>query len=318
MALHRPTNGIFKIMRQTNTILHRSRQPFSLPDKLSELSISRRLTRRGERNVAKGHAPLATFAFDYIGHEVNVRGAFELEELRALFDFLKPMANVFAKGTALDIGANIGNHSVYFAPHFAKVEAFEPNPRTFLLLQANAMLTTNVNTHNLGLGEQDGILMLRYDVGNVGEASLKQSAHNSPGQQETPVTVKRLDDISSDFKDVVFIKIDVEGFEPEVIAGSSAFLNATKPVIVFEQNNAAFVDGRSQTVEALIAMGYRFIKMQKRWAVSGVLPSVVATCVKLVRGMEFEFSVCDTIEPGQYSMVIAVTPQHVDMLSQRS
>ena len=97
---------------------------------------------RHNMNLAKQYVkntahPMAVFAHDYIGASINQFGVFEGEELDILFDFLEPLHSSFRAGTALDIGANIGNHSIYFADHFRTILAFEPNPTAFALLSFN-------------------------------------------------------------------------------------------------------------------------------------------------------------------------------------
>ncbi len=56
---------------------------------------------------------------------MNSFGLYESEGLFALFKFLKPIIGDFQNASALDIGANIGNHSVYFANYFDKIYSFE-------------------------------------------------------------------------------------------------------------------------------------------------------------------------------------------------
>jgi FkbM family methyltransferase len=65
-------------------------------------------------------------------------------------------------GTMIDIGANVGNHSVFLSKFFRQIIAFEPHPRNFLLLQANGMLTENILPINTALGSSTGSANLSY------------------------------------------------------------------------------------------------------------------------------------------------------------
>ena len=80
---------------------------------------------------------MAIFSFDHIGHKINLDGVYERNELDFLFEWLATHSPDVFNGTAIDIGANIGNHSLYLSNYFEKVVSFEPHPRTFKLLEIN-------------------------------------------------------------------------------------------------------------------------------------------------------------------------------------
>ena len=88
---------------------------------------------------------LVIFSFDHIGHRINLDGVYEKEELEFLFDWLAELGCDLKNKTALDVGANIGNHSLFFSDRFKSVFSFEPNPRTFKVLSLNADLKENIN-----------------------------------------------------------------------------------------------------------------------------------------------------------------------------
>ncbi len=80
----------------------------------------------------------AIFLGDLVSSHIIRHGYYEKRELEALARALfsrstSPMS------TALDIGANIGNHAAFLSNHFGRVIAFEPNPMVACLLKANAM-----------------------------------------------------------------------------------------------------------------------------------------------------------------------------------
>jgi hypothetical protein len=68
----------------------------------------------------------------------------------------------FAKGTILDIGANIGCTALAFSSMAEIAHAFEPSPTTFALLSSNTAVASNVILHNYGLGERNGSFELTF------------------------------------------------------------------------------------------------------------------------------------------------------------
>src|SRR5215475_1675190 len=100
------------------------------------------MLKKKRRDFIRRFPQVACFAFDYISTEIAVHGRFERAELECLS--VQLFARMRSRRVCLDVGANIGNHSLVFAQHFARVLAFEPNPRTFKLLAINAELAQNI------------------------------------------------------------------------------------------------------------------------------------------------------------------------------
>lgn len=109
---------------------------------------------------------------------------------------------------AIDIGANVGIMSVRMARDFKTVESFEP--LFYDYLKNNTSKFTNVNIHPYALGEIEKTAAFQRFYGNSGKSRINEEGEYS-------VEVKTLD--SYNFKDVGFIKIDVEGYEWEVLQG---------------------------------------------------------------------------------------------------
>jgi FkbM family methyltransferase len=294
--------------------LHRLRQPFDLLGRLGDYFAGRYLAKRARQHVADGLPSLAGFAFDYIAREVSLRGAFEREELAMLAQFLAPLADRFAATVALDIGANIGNHSLFFASHFKTVHSFEPNPRTFGVLSVNAGLVANVSVHNLALGDEPGTLSLTFNSLNVGEASLVQS-YQGVSVSNVDVAVGVVDELAGQFGPVSFVKIDVEGFEPQVLRGTKILLREQHPIVAFEQNRAAFIDGRSEAAELLQEAGYRLCVMTKRNVGYGLIGQLRSAVAKMVNGIEYDIIEVERLTPGHYPMIIAVWPDDLTLLT---
>jgi len=98
--------------------------------------------------------PIAGLSFDAIHHHINVYGSYEKLELDVISEFLDK--NLTRFDIALDVGANIGNHTVRFlAPKFEKVYCYEPNDVVFDLLSINTKSLSNVICFNFGLSDKN-------------------------------------------------------------------------------------------------------------------------------------------------------------------
>jgi len=150
-----------------------------------------------------------------------------------------------SEGLMLDVGANIGNHSLMFKSHFPNLEiwAFEPNFDNFSLLRQNVKNLSNVNSFNFGIGSATGPVNFdKPDYNNYGSVGI-----SSDGPDVN--FVMRLDDIKLYDKNISFIKLDVEGHEYSVIEGMVNIIIKYSPVIWLE-------DYTNNAVELLKSYGY--------------------------------------------------------------
>ena len=137
---------------------------------------------------------------------------------------------------ALDIGANIGTHTIYLSDYFKEVYAFEPQKNIFTILESNVKLnnSTNIITHNFGLGDLNKKeKMDSYDVNsfvNQGSIGIDKTGYSNG---ET-IHIKILDEMNLD--NIKFIKIDVEGYEYNVLKGSKKTIEKSRPFIIIEIN----------------------------------------------------------------------------------
>lgn len=129
----------------------------------------------------------------------------------------------------VDVGANVGVYTVLAAGVIgAQVVCVEPIPSTFQNLSANVRINDivdKVTLHNIGLGRQKGVLRF----------TAEQDAMNHVIQDETwtgpsiDVPVSTLDSILNE-RAPTLIKLDVEGWEVEVLAGASSTLSCSSSV----------------------------------------------------------------------------------------
>lgn len=152
------------------------------------------------------------------------------------------MYDRYAKGkVVVDVGANVGIHSVYLS-HLAKaVYAFEPVPQTFDFLKETISLNrcTNITAINSALGDTIGTIQMQIFTP---ELSGWNSIHMPATEEAKPIStqvvpITTLDLLAEEYHldDIGFIKIDVEGHELEVLQGAHKLLSEARiGVIQFE------------------------------------------------------------------------------------
>ncbi len=195
---------------------------------------------------------VACFAHDIIGRKIMIDGVFEKRELLALERFLR--ARNGPRRTCLDVGANIGNHALFLAGLFDEVPAFEPNRRTFRLLELNAELAPNVRAFEVGLSDREARLPARTERLNVGGARIV-----AEGEADTTFRVVTLDAFLADRPGVHvdFMKVDVEGHEAQALAGARETLARHRPLLAMEMNVRKEPGPNAAVLDILEAQGYR-------------------------------------------------------------
>lgn len=136
-----------------------------------------------------------------------------------------------------DIGAWYGDSILYFSRKYnAEVFAFEPLPEAFSVAAENVMLnglTETVHLQNIAIS--DGYSIQGSTSGNM----LSSAAIND---ETTPFASQRLDDLSAKVKHCELLKIDVEGFELNVLAGAREFIKKFNPCIIVEVHSRQIRD----------------------------------------------------------------------------
>lgn len=170
---------------------------------------------------------------DLIGDSLRRYGEWAQTELDVLAAFIS------AGQVVVDVGSFIGTHARAFSSMVGpegRVYAFEPNQRTFLLLQANAGKAAypNIIPTAAGLGRFCGTARLTTGdiAGNLGATTL-----NMEGDADGDgIRILTLDDAGIT-EPVHFIKIDVEGAELQVLLGASRTIRQFAPVLFLEVNS---------------------------------------------------------------------------------
>lgn len=204
-----------------------------------------------------------SLAGDQISDEIRIWGRYERRFLdfvgERIFSALSP-----ANKRCLDIGANIGTHSLFFAKYFSEVIAFEPNPLAAAVLETNLKINgvSNVLVHNFGLSDskRDAIL----SVGNTNIGAARIDAQSISGQTLDASSTKIMvhlevgDDVIMDGPPIAFVKLDVEGHEPAVLRGMLRTISTQKPVLMVEQlaPQIDLLTGTSEVSTILSTFGY--------------------------------------------------------------
>lgn len=172
----------------------------------------------------------------WIDRFIYFQGAFAPAEL----DFLARTAAILRKRrsflTMLDIGANVGQHSLAMASRYDRILAFEPSAAVSerLIMNIKHNNIRNVEVYGIALGDQDETAILGTGLnGNDGSRSLNWSFGG--GDQ---VTVRHAGDfltsITPPLPQVDVIKLDVEGNELAVLSALRSFLIQDRPILLFE------------------------------------------------------------------------------------
>lgn len=165
--------------------------------------------------------------------------------------FLEAVAGALSPGDlVLDVGANIGNHSLYFAKVLGcKVIAFEPVESTADILYHNVELNfadSNIEVRFVAVGRQPGRASIKsYNPANIGATELAET-------EDGEITVTSLDTEKISGR-VAFIKIDVEGMDLDVIRGGLRLIQRDRPFISCEVASSA---GREELRGLLREIGY--------------------------------------------------------------
>ncbi len=158
---------------------------------------------------------------------------YEAETLEMIRQILPPAARI------VDVGANIGNHAIYFdrVCGAKKVFVIEPNADVVEDLVANTAandcqaIDLSLTGFAVGVESASGVLYISPSddaIRNRGGVSVTVGG-SAAGQS---VSIRRLDDL--DLGKVDFLKIDVEGNALDVLAGASGLLQRCRPAMLVE------------------------------------------------------------------------------------
>lgn len=171
----------------------------------------------------------------------------------------RPVGPVF-----LDVGANIGVSALDALLHFGfrRAVCFEPDSRSFRLLQANALLNSlgdRMEAHRVALSDSEGQAVLQRWPDNFGNSSLSGGA--APGGSfEEPCSTLRLDTFLAERPglagEIGMVWIDTQGHEAHILAGCPGLLASGVPVVAEYWPKGLAEHGALDRFETLVAESF--------------------------------------------------------------
>ena len=171
----------------------------------------------------------------FLDWSVYFYGAYEKE---VLF-FLRDLLSYRVDPVFLDVGANVGQHSIFMSKFCHQVHAFEPyeKVRNLLLEKIAINHLDNIMVHDVGLGARDEYLDYYAPIGvNTGTGSFLAEHASNNNRLLGKLRLVKGDDFLANLNldRVDLIKIDVEGFEKFVLTGLKETISTYHPLIFME------------------------------------------------------------------------------------
>jgi len=187
-----------------------------------------------------------------------------------------------ATGDFWDVGANTGLYSVLAARHLGgdRVHAFEPVPTIAGLCRDNLKLNSvAVTVHEVALSDRIGAATIYLP--DAGHGLIETSASLSPdfkssAQPSFSVPTTTIDQLRPDFGAMSVLKVDVEGFEAQVLRGAEETIRSDQPIIAVELMNGfdadyfhAFLARHNYDLIALPSNRPAFVTSELRFRLDG-------------------------------------------------
>lgn len=192
-----------------------------------------------------------------IDREAFLYGAYDRDKIDGF------LAQASRRGTVADIGANIGNHALAFARHFDRVISFEPNPGVWPALEHNVDLNpwANISLRKVGLGDVAADLPI-YVNGNHGMSTLLREELDDAHQAHVARIVVGDEQLKGVRVDA--IKIDVQGYEPQVLRGLSDTIQRNRPLVWVEISETTLHTPTTAALAELIPVPFRLMMFRSR------------------------------------------------------
>jgi len=208
--------------------------------------------------------------FKYEGHDVSLYVHSNIEDYVSMMikyfqkfyesdflTFLKYNFNMPQKNI-IDIGANIGNHSLFFSKFMDcdRVYSFEPFPKNIELFKKNLQDYKKCILYDIALSDTNSRMPLyNSEKDNYGGFSLHKQEKSFLINESVPTL--QLDYYN--FTNIGLIKIDVENHETQVLRGGRNTILRNKPVICLENNSYLYNMDVSSTKEVMKELGYKIL-----------------------------------------------------------
>jgi FkbM family methyltransferase len=236
--------------------------PFGVRNRLISVFVNKKSTEsRPFTTQLNGYIYNGNFN-TYIDWHVYYFGVYE----RGFLKFLKEMALRIGNNTVMfDVGANVGHHTLFMAPYCQQVMSFEPNPESYEKLMEKVTVNglKHITAFPFGLSNGNEILSFYVpEMTNSGSASFED--RSSWGHRKITAEVKNADEVAASLplSRLDLVKIDVEGFEKNVLDGLRGTMKKYRPLVFFEfEKNTIEKFSSEAEFFSLFPEGYRFVKV---------------------------------------------------------
>jgi len=179
----------------------------------------------------------------YVDKYIYESGVYEKLVLKRVVKHLGSNDIVF------DIGANIGQHSLIFSQFAKEVYSFEPNSSVFFQFLESVRLNKidNIIAENCGIGATNEFKKIYVNPQNAGNSSVLPNEK----YKSFTIKIKNLKEYEDALDKVDFVKIDVEGFELDIIIGNISFFRKFQPTIWFEFNLNEYLENSNYNIGQL-------------------------------------------------------------------
>ncbi|MEL6418075.1 MAG: FkbM family methyltransferase [Pseudomonadota bacterium] len=208
------------------------------------------------------------FPNDTVGKRMRTAGDFGRDTVRRVKAMLSQARPLPAEPAILELGANVGTHTVYLALEFpsARITAVEPDIQSAEILKYNININeidSRAEVRTVAVSDQPGHMTFIRDHHNRGASSLVQNSKSiawteaqslSDGYQEISVEVQTADAVVQTLPDghVDFVWMDVEGHEMNVFMGFQETIAKARPPMYFEYNAPRQSDENRARLKRLI------------------------------------------------------------------
>jgi FkbM family methyltransferase len=214
------------------------------------------------------------YGFEYKGNteelidaNVYLLGSWATDEL----EFMKMVTDV-TKGKAtkvLDIGANVGTHSMFISKYAGEVHAIEPWPPVLERLRAFVAdnNVTNVTVHPVGYAAENGSMLYHEpDPDNPGTGSFSNTRFPSQTKVvELPLVVGDEHLKQAGVTGIDIIKIDIEGYEKPALRGLKETIKRDRPTVLIELNVSNDEGIKSkEDLTSLFPGDYQYLELLKK------------------------------------------------------
>ena len=211
-------------------------------DKLPAITFRDRLNRI-KQNIKFKYLPFRLY------HRIRCYkyAKYRSPELSLISNLVKSTQN------SIDIGANLGLFTFFMSRASRHVFAFEPNP--YPLENLKGLVDSNVTVLPIALGNNDGPVEIKIPHHRKGWSSNGASLASKEINDGKIINIqcRKLDSLN--IENIGLIKIDVEGFEIEVIRGAKETILKNKPVMIIE-NETAHTKDTNELFITMNELGY--------------------------------------------------------------